>query len=214
MYFRSKPSRFLLVPLLLTVLLAMTGVQAQGPGQAGAAGQPQFLFPAQAEVPVIEYRLVHHMLADQDPDPLLRIYGNGRVHVHFPVYMKKAGDYEYQLSESELNALLRSLSQDGVIDFDHAAVTAERKQMEDQQRAAGELHYISDTTETIIDIRLNEYRRHPGARRIRNLYKRFSWKNLEQDERRFPQSNAIKGAAAGANRIHTLLDRPGMQRIK
>lgn len=214
MYLRSKPSRFLLIPPLLTLLLAITGVQAQGPGQAGAVGQPQFQFPAQAEVPVIEYRLVHHMLADQDPDPLLRIYGNGRVHAHFPAYMKKAGDYEYQLSGSELNALLRSLSQDGVIDFDHAAVKAERKQLKDQQRTAGELHYISDTTETVIDIRLDEYRRHPGATRIRNLNKRFKWNNLQHDKKRFPQSNAIKGAAAGANRIHTLLDRPGMQKIK
>jgi len=214
MYFRSKLPRFLFVPLLLTILLAMPGVQAQGPGQAGASGQPQFQIPTQSGVPVIEYRLVHHMLADQDPEPLLRIYGNGRVHAHFPVYMKKAGDYEYQLSASELNALLRSLSQDGVIDFDHAAVKAERKQLQEQQRAAGELHYISDTTETVIDIRLDEYRRHPGARRIRNLNKRFSWKNLEQDKRHFPQSNTIKGAAAGAKRIHTLLDRPGMQRIR
>jgi len=214
MYSRSKPSRFLLVPLLLTVLLAISGVQAQGPGQASAAGQPLIQYSTDAAEPIIEYTLVHHMLADQDPEPLLRIYGNGRVHAHFPAYMKKAGDYEYRLSRSELNALLRSLSQDGVIDFDHAVVKAERKHLQDQQHAAGELHYISDTTETIIDIRLDEYRRHPGTRHIRNLHKRFSWNNLEQDKQRFPQSNAIKGAAAGANRIHTLLDRPGMQRIR
>jgi hypothetical protein len=214
MYFRSKPSRCLIVPLLLTVLLAITGVQAQGPDQAIAAGKPLIQFSTDAAEPVIEYTLVHHMLADQDPEPLLRIYGNGRVHAHFPAYMNKAGDYEYQLSRSELNALLRSLSQDGVIDFDHAAVKAERKQLKDQQRATGELHYISDTTETIIDIRLDEYQRHPGARRIRNLNKRFEWDNLQHDKKRFPQSNAIKGAAAGAKRIHTLLDRPGMQRIR
>jgi hypothetical protein len=214
MYSRSKPSRFLLVPLLLTVLLAISGVQAQDPGQAIAAGQPLIRYSTDAAKPIIENTLVHHMLADQDPEPLLRIYGNGRVHAHFPAYMKKAVDYEYRLSQSELIALLRSLSQDGVIDFDHAAVTAERKQLQDQQRAAGELHHISDTTETIIDIRLDEYRRHPGARRISNLNKRFKWNNLQYDKKRFPQSNTLKGAAAGANRIQTLLDHPDMQRIK
>ncbi|MFV1973176.1 MAG: hypothetical protein ACC648_05590 [Thiohalobacterales bacterium] len=214
MYFRSKPPRRLHIPLLLTLLLTITGVQAQGPGQAVSTGLPQFQFSSQTEIPVIEYRLVHQLLAEQDPEPLLRVYGNGRVHAHFPAYMKRAGDYEYYLSRAELNALLRGLSQDGVIDFDPAVVKAERKQLQDQQRAAGELYYVSDATETIIDIRLDEYRRHPGARRIKNLNKRFRWKDLEQDERRFPQSNAIRRAAAGASRVHSLLDRPGMQRIQ
>ena len=214
MYFRSMPSHLLSVVLLLSAFLVTTGTQAQGPANSNAADQPLIQYSTQAEEPVIEYRLVHQMLADQDPEPLLRIYGNGRVHAHYPAYMQKAGDYEYRLSRPELNALLRSLSQDGVIDFDHAAVQAERQQRQDQQRAAGELHYISDTTETIIDIRLDEYRRHPDTNRIRNLNKRFQWNNLQHDKKRFPQMSSIKDAATGAQRLHELLDHPDMQRIK
>lgn len=214
MYFRSMPSQLLSVVLLLSAFLVTTGTQAQEPANSNAAGQPLIQYSTQAEEPVIEYRLVHQMLADQDPEPLLRIYGNGRVHAHYPAYMQKAGDYEYRLSRPELNALLRSLSQDGVIDFDHAAVQAERQQRQDQQRAAGELHYISDTTETIIDIRLDEYRRHPDTNRIRNLNKRFQWNNLQHDKKRFPQMSSIKDAATGAQRLHELLDHPDMQRIK
>jgi hypothetical protein len=210
------PSHLLSVVLLLSAFLVTAGTQAQEPANPSAADLPLIQFSADATEPVIEYRIIQHMLLEQEPnpEPLLRIYGNGRVHAHFPVYMKNAGDFEFQLSRSKLNALLSSLSQDGVIDFDHAVVKAERKQLEDQQRAAGELHHISDTTETIIDIRLDEYQRNPAANRIRNLNKRFTWSNLEQDARQFPQSGAIKGAATGANRLHILLDHPGMQRIK
>ena len=214
MYFRLQPSRSLLTPLLLAVLLAVTGAHAQGPGQANTTNQPLIRFSTQADEPVIEYRLVHHLLAERDPVPLLRIYGDGQVKVHYPGYMKKAGDYEYHLSRPELDALLRSLSQDGVIDFDHAAVMSERKQLKGQERAAGILHSISDTTETIIDIRLDEYQRGPGTGRIKNLRKRLAWDNLEQDARHFPQSKTIKGAANGAQRLHGLLDHPGMQRVQ
>jgi hypothetical protein len=210
------PSQLLSVVLLLSAFLVTTGTQAQEPANPSAADLPLIQFSADATEPVIEYRIIQHMLLEQEPnpEPLLRIYGNGRVHAHFPVYMKNAGDYEYQLSRSELNALLRSLSQDGVIDFDHAVVKAERKQLEDQQRAAGVLHHISDTTETIIDIRLDEYQRHPDTNRIRNLNKRFQWNNLQHDKKRFPQMSAINGAATSAQRLHELLDHPDMQRIK
>ena len=214
MYFRIKPAWFLPTTLLLSVLLAATGVRAQDHGQANAADQPLIRFSTDAGEPVIEYTMFHHMLANQDPEALLRIYGNGRVHAHIPVYMNNAGDYEYRLSRPELDALLLSLSQDGVIDFDPGAARQERKQLEDQQRAAGILHYISDSSDTIINIRLDEYQRHPSASRIKDLNTRFTWKNLQQDAQQFPRSGAIKGAAASAQRLHDLLDHPGLQRIR
>lgn len=133
-----------------------------------------------ATEPLIEYNLIQELLAEADPEPLLRVYGNGRVHVHYPVYMKKAGDYELQLSKPELNVLIRSLADNGIIDFDHGTAMAHRKQFEAQQRATtGILYYVSDATETVVDIRLDEYQRSASDKRITNLKKRFTWKNLE-----------------------------------
>ena len=73
-----------------------------------------------ADEPVIEYNLVHGMLAQPDPVPLLRVYGDGRVHVHFPAYMKRAGDYELLLNQVELDELLRQLDDNGIMSFDKA----------------------------------------------------------------------------------------------
>lgn len=190
-------------------LVFVSGTNAQEPGVATNNAQPWFKLSEDSEKPVIVYNIVQHMLVQPDPEPLLRIYGNGRVAVHFPVYMKRAGDYELQLSRQELIALLRSLAQDGILDFDHRASRDHKKQLETEQRTStGMMHHISDSAETIIDIQLDEYQRAPGTPRIVNLKKRFAWKNLEHDAKRFPQSTAIQRAAAGAQRLHSLLERP------
>ena len=176
---------------------------------------PQFQFSAAPSQPIITYTLNHEMLADQDPVPLLQIYGNGKVHAHFPQYMKKAGDYQMQLSPPELVELLHSLEQDGVLDFDHQSAKAYKIQADAQRRSdSGTLFYTSDTTETVIEIKLDAYQRHPLAKRMTDFSKTFNWKNLERDAKRYTQSSEIKRAAASAQRLHSLLERAGPVKIK
>jgi hypothetical protein len=150
------------------------------------------------------------MLSNQDPTPLLRIYGDGKVLAHFPVYMKKAGDYQLTLSQSELLTLVRSLAQDGIFDFDGKA-SQRYKQQKDSQKAfsTGTLQHVSDTTKTVIDINLNSYQRSFADKRITNFSKTFIWDNLQQDAKRYTQSTAITRAAASARNLHLLLDRAG-----
>lgn len=193
--------------------LLLVSVFCIGFGTAGAA--PAFKYSETAPEPVIEYNLVHRMLAEQDPEPLLRIYGNGRVHVHYPAYMKKAGDYERQLSQPELRALLRDLATDGIIDFDLAKTKQQRKNLKAQQRTAtGTVFYVSDSSDTVIDIRLDEYQKGPGTARARNLRKRFIWPDLKQDAQRFPQSREITNANNGAQRLESLLRHDDLVKIK
>ncbi len=147
------------------------------------------------------------MLAEPDPEPLLRVYGNGRVHVHYPVYMKKAGDYELQLSIPELDALIRELANDGIIDFDKSKALGHRKQLEDQQRAStGMLYHISDDTTTVINIRLEEYQNNKLSKRLINMNKRFTRKNLEHDAKRYHDIAEIRNAAAGTDKIRNLMN--------
>lgn len=169
---------------------------------------PQFQFSATNNQPIITYTLIHKMLANSDPIPMLQVYGDGRVHAHFPEYMKNAGDYQMQLSRPELIALIRSLAQDGVLDFDHRSTSLHKEQMDTQQRSAsGTLFHVSDTTETVIDIRLDSYQSSPAAKRITNFSKKFKWKNLEQDAKRYPQIPAITRAAASTQMLHSLFNR-------
>ena len=48
----------------------------------------------------------------------MQIYGDGRVHLHYPVYMQRSGDYELELGNLELRQLLLSLAETGAMDFD------------------------------------------------------------------------------------------------
>ena len=134
--------------LFVSVFLLLHGASGIAAGENGKPTErtyPAFQYSETAAEPVIEYNLVHHMLAEPDPEPLLRIYGNGRVHVHYPAYMTRAGNYELQLSQPELRTLLRALATDGIIDFDPAATRYQRQQLVAQQRAAtGTMFYISD----------------------------------------------------------------------
>ena len=100
--------------------------EAINKGMKVASGEKTAGFSFSTDVaatePVIHYQQNIHMLANIDDRPSLTVYGDGRVLVHFPVYMKRAGDYEMQLDETELVSLLQSLSANGVIDFDEKKV--------------------------------------------------------------------------------------------
>ena len=199
------------LPLALS-LMCTSGIAADRNNKPTEKTYPAFKYSEAATDPVVEYNLVHDMIAEPDPEPLLRVYGNGRVHVHYPAYMKKAGDYELQLSKPELDALIRDLANDGVIDFDKGKVLGRRKQLEDQRHAStGILHHISDDTTTVIDIRLEEYQRSSSTKRATNVNKRFIWKNLEHDARQFPETSEIQGAAKGSGKIRDLMTHPGIK---
>ena len=176
---------------------------------------PQFQYSAQASTPIIEYNLKHEMLAEPDAEPLLRVYGNGRVHVHIPAYMKNAGDYEIQLKRNELDALVLALSQDGVIDFDHRSNHENLSRLKAQRRVTtGRLWHVSDVTETVIDVNLDRYQRDPASIPVNGLRKHFSWKSLQLDARRYPESTAIQRAATSARMLHALTQHPDLKRMK
>jgi hypothetical protein len=213
----NYPNKFshLLLVLVFCLLHCSSSAAARENGPPAESTHPVIRHTETAVVPVIEFNLVHHMLAEPDPEPLLRIYGNGRAHVHYPAYMTRAGDYELRLSQAELQTLLRALATDGIIDFDPVATGYQRQQFEAQQReTTGSTLYISDSSDTVIVVRLDEYQRGPGTARIRNLEKRFKWPDLEQDARRFPRLREITSASKAAQRLDSLLQRADLVKIR
>lgn len=195
--------------LLGTMLLSelVYGVQPRSPAV------PQFQYSTTSQKPVIEYTLVHQMLANPDPEPLLRIYGDGRVHVHFPEYMKNAGDYDMRISQADLRGLIRSLSQNGFIDFDEVATRNAVQQVEAQRRSStGTLSYISDHTVTVIDLALDFYQRSSAHTPILGMRKQVRWENLQHDAQRNPQLQALQGTAASAGLLHAFTRHPGLKK--
>ena len=203
--------------LLLALLINMSVASAQAVSVAPSAdGNKQsagFAFTTNGfdanskplAKPLIHYRQHIHMLSATNDMPSLRIFGDGQVLVHYPAYMKKAGDYRMQLEQDELIRLLRSLSSDGLMDFDEdntrKTIDAKRRAL----KAKGRFYAVSDAVETIVDIHLDEYQKNKASRRIKNFHKRFKWKNIEHDAARYRDINGITGANSSVTRLKDLM---------
>ncbi len=208
----KHPSAALVLVTLVAALCTVLPAHAENNQAPGL--RPVFQYSASSSEPVIEYNVVNHMLAQQDPVPLLRIYGNGRVHVHIPAYMKRAGDYELTMSSVELNELLRQLADDGILDFDPAAAKQEKQQLKAARRAAsGELFHASDASDSHINIKLAQYQRSAASPRISSFSRQFRWRNLEFDAKNIPESVVIRKAANAEAILRMLCAHPALQKL-
>lgn len=161
-----------------------------------------------AAQPVIQYQQNIHMLSTVNDRPTFRVFGDGRVSVHYPVYMKMAGDYEMQLDEVELIDLLHSLSDNGVMDFDLDKHKAAMKSEKQSLRSKGQYFAISDTVETIIEVRLDEYQKNNSSKTISKFYKKFKWENLEQDAKRFKKLKALARSNGSVSELKRMMKDP------
>ena len=217
-------SRLVLLSALLTIHCA-AATAADGAGtplgrnlqalvvtaNPSAAG---FRLPVNSAEPIIVYRQNITMLENQDSQAGIQVFSDGRVHVHYPVYMKKAGDYEFTLTRPELIQLIQSLSTNGLMDFDHARVKQEKSNHDLEMKARGELHYVSDAVETYVDIRLQDYQKTTASPVTPELTTRFSWKNLEQDAKYYKNNRSIQSAAEAVRTLDSLRQHPAMKKIK
>ena len=154
------------------------------------------------------------MLAEYDPVPLLRIYGDGRLHVHRPPYLKNAGDYVLQLQPGELAELVRLIADRGIIDFDTAAAKQEQQQLRAARRAAsGRVYHVSDATDTVIRIRLDKFQRTAASKSLTGFDRQITWRNLEMDARQFSSSARLQDAATVAGALHDLTNHPELARL-
>ena len=190
-------------------VLSLMQVSAAHAQMKVASGEKTAGFSFTTEVaatePVIYYQQNIEMLAGIDDRVTISIFGNGRVLVHYPVYMKRAGDYEMQLDETELVSLLQSLSDNGVIDFDEKKVKQDVRAYKKQLHAKGKFYEVSDAVETSIDIRLDEYQKNASSPKIKNFKRSFRWKNIEQDASRYKDNIAISKANNSVSQLNALM---------
>jgi len=184
---KNYSNRLFLSAILLLVSPVMFAQKVVESG-VNSAG---FSFNEKSSEPVIQYRQHIHMLAGIDDKPTLQIFADGRVVAHYPVYMKKAGDYEMQLDEAELEALIQSLSSNGLMVFDAKKVKDKIKQHKKAEKAKGQFHAISDAVESVIEIKLDEYQENNKAKKIEKFHKQFRWKNIEHDAARYKHDSEI-----------------------
>lgn len=112
----------------------------------------QAVFPNDPGYLLISYSLMQESLAVNDEVPLLRIYGDGRVHVHRPEYLKKSGDYQMHLTAGELQTLCMRMMQKNIMAYRDRAVALD---IEAEKRRSEVSHHVSDDVHSSIELNLH-----------------------------------------------------------
>lgn len=203
---QSKTIKHFFTALLPMFLLFNTSVLFAQKIVASGEQLAGFRFDDTASAaPIIEYQQNIDMLSVVDDKPSLRVYGNGHVLVHNPIYMKNAGDFEMQLSDAELVSLVRDLSSNGILAFDEKKVKEKVRVYDKKMKDKGLFYGVSDGLETIVDIKLDEYQKDKKSKKIKAFSKRFKWKNIEQDAIRHKDALEITKANESIKRLNSLM---------
>ena len=119
---------------------------------------------------MLSYELTHDML--RVPDTFsVTVYEDGVALVHYPEYMKKAGDYQVELSPSEVQKLRLLLEHPLVQGFNPGQAKVSKKDIDDQSQ---ELFEVSDDSWSNFGVHT------PGNE------KSIRWANVSIDARRYP----------------------------
>ena len=89
-----------------------------GPISASGQSKARFDFPQERDHLLIEYGMHHDELAENDPTPWVRIYGDGTVLVHRPQYVRRAGSFRMQLDDVALDGLVATMVDLGVVELE------------------------------------------------------------------------------------------------
>jgi len=176
-----------------------------------------FEYPRDANYVVIEFSQSQDMILNVDPIPLLRIFGDGRVLVHYPVYMKRAGDYEMRLTDAQLQLLLSSLELKGILTFNLNKISELKKISENKLRfsANNKIQTIrSDDARSKFKVKLTSYQSSTSNVTQTNFLKSIVWKNLKLDALSHPDVTALKNAAAAELELVKYLSHQDLVKIK
>ncbi len=161
---------------------------------------------------VLEYHRVYHLLEDRDPLPLLRIYADGRVLVHHPIYMARAGDYELQLTQAELTNLFDVLEGQGLRSFDPIQTSQDRDAAVAADAARGTLSTVTDRSETVIRIR-GQVQGGALQASAADAFQEIRWDNVVTDAARFPGVAGVQSLNLAEQQLQQIVNRGDLQRL-
>ncbi len=203
----------------IAIALGAAPAAAQIPW-AAAPPEPGFEYASDPQTLVLAFSEVLGELAEADPGPTLRLYGDGRLAVHYPAYMRRAGEYSGRLSPNEMHDLMASLIGKKLVEFDtgkvrgrvRAAAAARRRGAAD---ARGEpvLFATSDPSRIEITLNLDRYRPAGSGPELRHVARRISWRGLRADAGRYPEIAELQDLAAAHRELIALMERPDLATV-
>jgi VCBS repeat-containing protein len=167
--------------------------------------QKVFHYATAPEVVILSYSETPGMLASPDTLPRIQVFGDGWVWIHYPVYMKKAGDYGLYLNPGEITALLKSVS--GAFGFEAKAARDSRDNIKlAREMQEDEAFYRSDGTLEEITVNLTGYQDSPGAP-IVAVNQAMAWTDIALDARDYPELQELQNLNRARDGMRDLLAR-------
>jgi len=199
-----------------TILFYSGAALPQNPPNDPSAYQPMFEYSKDASTVVVSYHHILGAIGDADKGPSLKIYGDGHMVVHYPPYMKKAGEYTLELTQGDMNRLLRSLIAKKVLEFDAQVVRRSKFETDvATKNAQATLYSESDAPTTTIEIRLTRYTPAGSfAQEILDVDKKISWTGLRSDAKRYPNVEAIRDLRSAEQELQALMKHQNLKKIK
>mgnify|MGYP000543981361 CR=1 FL=1 len=201
-----------IVNQLIAIAITLTFsalVAAQG---NSADKQKVFEYSTDSETVILSYSETPDLLANPDPTPRIQVYGDGRVLVHYPNYMKRAGEYQLYLTPGELRQLLVATSD--AVGFDaRQAAQVRREERKAQFAATGIATERSDEDLERIEIRLNGFQRDAASSK-KAVNERVEWRGIRHDVRENPGVPGINGLGRARDALRELLERPDLEPLQ
>ncbi len=207
---RRLKQAFGLITTLGVITLTVSSSAETG---SSAAPPAHFAWNRDPAAVVVSYREIWSELAEQDPTPLIRVFGDGRVLVHYPIYTNKAGDYELWLKPLELEDLLSSLLANGLATFEPEAMEGLKKSNEQRLKAAlaaqvpTEVFVVADESSSVFELNLT-------AVDSGELQRKISWPGLRSDAERYPDIEPIQKLRAVELQLRALLERDDLWNVR
>jgi hypothetical protein len=180
--------------------LALAAWLSGGFAGAATAQDVEVDYAKDPRVAVVTWIEIPGEIANPDAKPRLVVYGDGLAVAHYPPYMKRAGDFELQLSAAEMNALVRGLVQNGLVEFDPGAVRSAAR----AAAAPGVERVSTDPATTVIELRLSHYRQPGAVVYDLDVRKRIEWRGVRAATRDYPSVDELQGLAAAQRELDAL----------
>ncbi len=195
-------------------LLAFAGAALLAPGcgdRNEVVPEPvkgSFTYEEASEEPLLALSYEGGLIQDPDTTPFVRVYPNGRVLIHYPAYMKKAGDYELQLDDEELQRLLDSFADQSMLDLDFDALNMVAA--EAGPKDLDDTHGVS----TVLQIRAESFT--PDGEEdatIKEVQTGLMVQDLASRASAAPGSRLLQAFASGVTGLESLAERADLRRV-
>ena len=131
--------------------------------------------PVLAEPQLLLFYESTHDLTPQDDTYWVEVYQDGTALVHYPIYMKKAGDYVVRLSPAEVQQIRVALEHPLVKGFNAQQINQQKKALDAQSVV---LSHISDNSYANFEI--------PNSDAATGERQQIRWANLQSDAANYP----------------------------